>query len=373
MTPYQSLSENELAYFIALDKVFKSTNKVNKMANLLETYASFENIWRLKPCELAKAKYFNDRQVNAINNLKASIDPMNLLKQHQKFNVNIYPYWHKDYPDPLRHIHNPPMALYVNKPLSQNTFINPIALVGTRNPSFYGQKIAKQFGQELIERKFTIISGMANGVDSICHNQAICANSPTIAVLGNSIDICYPRQQGVLHRKLLNDHLVISEYPLSTQPKPWQFPERNRIIAGLSLATLVIEAPAKSGSLITAKLAFEQGKPVFAVPTNIDNNIGLGSNFLIANNIAKLVVSVDDVCQELNISVKPLAPQKPKSCDLTSEEAYVMAQINNYRPVHFDDLCLKLGLDTGKLSSILTILEINGLVQKQSGNLYVKN
>ncbi len=365
------LNDTELAYCLAINKLYPSSSKVRKIIKLLDIYGSFGNIWQLNHNELASNMLFSEKFVRNYTIAKNNINPEGLLKQHFQENNHIYHYFNQDYPNQLRQIHNPPLILFCNRPIIQTDFDNTLAIVGTRQPSNYGQNMAKLFAQDLIAHNLTIVSGMANGIDSICHKCVIDNQGKTIGVLGNSLNICYPANQIALYRQMLTSQLLISEYPLTTLPKPFQFPERNRIIAGLAMGTLVIEAPAKSGSLITAKLAFEQNRQVFAVPGNVDNDLATGTNLLIAKNIAKLVNSARDILEELNMemNIQSAKISGINHLNLSSEELEVLNCLND-QALHFDSLCHKLGLNSAKLASLLTILEINGFVDKLPGNNY---
>ncbi|MBU4370105.1 DNA-processing protein DprA [Patescibacteria group bacterium] len=206
----------------------------------------------------------------------------------------------KNYPELLKEIYNPPQTLYINGQLKAKEMY-PLAVVGTRKISLYGQKITRFLVKALAQAGFTIISGLALGVDGIAHQATLDAGGRTIAVLGSGLDIIYPYSHQQLAQKIIESNgAIVSEYEPKTRPSKWAFPARNRIVAGMSLGILVIEAPKKSGALITARFALEQGREVFAVPGNVDNKNSEGCNLLIKMG-AKPVTKPEDILESFNL------------------------------------------------------------------------
>ncbi|MBL7141619.1 DNA-protecting protein DprA [Patescibacteria group bacterium] len=209
----------------------------------------------------------------------------------------------KNYPELLREIYDPPQTLYVNGQLKAKEKY-PLAVVGTRKVSLYGQKITRSLVRALSQAGFTIISGLALGVDGLAHQTTLDAGGKTIAVLGSSLDIIYPSSHQQLAQKIIKSKgAIVSEYEPKTRPSKWTFPARNRIVAGLSLGTLVVEAPKKSGALITARFALEQGREVFAVPGSVYNENSAGCNLLIKMG-AKPVTKPEDILESFNLKLK---------------------------------------------------------------------
>jgi len=206
----------------------------------------------------------------------------------------------KNYPELLKEIYNPPQTLYVNGQLKAEE-IYPLAVVGTRKISLYGQKITRSLVKALAQAGLTIISGLALGVDGIAHQATLDVDGRTIAVLGSGLDIVYPSSHQQLAQKIIKSNgAIVSEYEPKTRPSRWAFPARNRIVAGMSLGILVIEAPKKSGALITARFALEQGREVFAVPGNVDNKNSEGCNLLIKMG-ARPVTKPEDILEAFNL------------------------------------------------------------------------
>lgn len=209
----------------------------------------------------------------------------------------------KEYPQLLKEIYNPPKALYYQGQLSAKEKY-PLAVVGTRKMSAYGRRVTEFLVKELVRRGFTIISGLALGIDGIAHQTALKENGRTIAVLGSGLNNIYPFKHKKLAQKIIQSNgLIISEYSPETRPSKWTFPARNRIVAGLSLGTLVIEAPEKSGALITARFALEQGREVFAVPGDINKNNYQGCHKLIKMG-AKPVTKPEDILETFDFKLK---------------------------------------------------------------------
>ncbi|MGD0101002.1 MAG: DNA-processing protein DprA [Acidobacteriota bacterium] len=283
-----------------------------------------------------------------------------------------------DYPVLLEEIYDPPLVLYARgqlKPLEHPC----LAIVGTRRPTIYGLQMAQGIACDLGSRGISVVSGLARGVDAAAHRGCIDGNGTTIAVLGCGIDVVYPREHRILTQKILENGLLLSEFPPGTSPVPQNFPVRNRIISGLALGTLIIEASEYSGSLITARLAMEQNREIFALPGNLTTPQSFGPNFLIKQG-AKLVQSWRDVVEELppdlrqeiliQEDVKPLA--KPELEFLSDEENRILGLLRMDEAIQFDKIFRGSGLDISRVSDLLLNLEMNGWIRQLPGNLYVR-
>ena len=282
------------------------------------------------------------------------------------------------YPFLLLQIPDPPPFLYVFGNLCNS--IKNIAVVGSRNATSYGISITKRLCEELAALDFTIVSGMAVGIDTAAHTGALIGKGKTIAVLGSGLERVYPHKNLKLFHKIAEKGAVISEFPLLEAPEPHNFPIRNRIISGISLGTVIVEATQKSGSLITARLAAEQGREVFAVPGNINSFKSIGTHSLIKQG-AKLVENTQDILEELSplitddsLNNKIKHKDKPedkiaKPPSLSSEESLVFTGLGHY-PVHIDDLSRKISMEPGKLSGILLKLELQGIVNQAPGKFF---
>jgi DNA processing protein len=285
----------------------------------------------------------------------------------------------ESYPPALAQIFDPPLVLYCQG--NPAALARPsIAIVGTRRPSFYGLQMAEGLARDLSDRNIVIVSGLARGIDAAAHRGCLQGASATIAVLGCGIDIIYPKEHRRLTDQIREKGLLISEFVPGTSPAPQNFPVRNRIISGLSLGTMVAEASEYSGSLITARLAMEQNREVFALPGNLTSPRSFGPNFLIKQG-AKLVQSWRDVAEELPSDLRHsiLArgnstgdSHQPELEMLTEEEIKVLHLLESDEAVHFDRVLKRSGLAITRLSEVLLRLEMNGRVRQVPGNLYVR-
>jgi DNA processing protein len=266
-----------------------------------------------------------------------------------------------DYPEVFRQIAGPPLLLYVNGDVDA-LHLPALAIIGSRNPTHGGIRNAHDFAKHLAGRGFTIVSGMAQGIDAAAHEGALEAGGRTVAFLGTGIDRVYPPRNRELAHAIACNGALVSEYPLGAPPERWRFPERNRLISGLSLGVLVVEAARRSGSLITARLAGDQGREIFALPGSIHNPLARGCHRLIRQG-AKLVETADDIVAELG----PLTGHLGQTID---DEYAELRQFLSHDPVSIDELKKRSGLTIEQLSSMLLILELHGEVESLSGGRY---
>lgn len=272
-----------------------------------------------------------------------------------------------EFPPSLLQIPDPPLTLYIKGSLLKN-FDRCFGIVGTRKPTPYGQQVTEKITRELIEAGLTIVSGMARGVDGIAHRISVECKEPTIAVLGCGVDIIYPPEHNWLYGKIIETGgAIISEVPPGHTVSRGLFPARNRIISGISRGVLVTEGAEDSGSLITAKLALEQGREVFAIPGPINSYLSQGPTKLIKNG-AKLVSEVQDILEELNL---PKIPKKVTGINgaQTQEERLVLELLTR-GSLHFDDIVKSSHLQVSQVSSILTLLELSGVIMNLGDAMY---
>ena len=274
-----------------------------------------------------------------------------------------------DYPPPLRELYDPPPFLFVKGALEIGDY-RAVAMVGSRNATEYGKTTAAQLAAELSRHGITVISGMAVGIDAACHRGALSGGGRTIAVLGSGIDVIYPRENKTLYGQIAEHGAVISEFLPGTDPNPGHFPRRNRLIAGLAQAVVVVEAGEKSGALLTADMALAYGKKLFALPGNVTSRLSSGTNELIKSG-ANILTSIDDIFSVLpGMRNDYIAPQKTVAVDLTEGEQLIFGHLSA-APVQLDTLMRECRLTVSDAASYLLSLELRGLVKQLSGKRFI--
>lgn len=289
-----------------------------------------------------------------------------------------------DYPKNLRNIHRPPKQLYVNGEILERDEM-AVAIVGSRRASLYGMQTSEQLGYELASRGVTVVSGMAIGIDTAAHRGALKAHGRTIAVMGSGHGYIYPPQNRELYDQIAKSGAVVTEFEEGVEPFSYNFPQRNRIISGLSLGIVVVEAAKDSGALITAELAAEQGREVFALPGKISSSTSSGTNALIKDG-ARLVSSVDDILEELHLhEIEPLEGADKEKRDnkvarmtkayiynsLTENERAIYKELSD-EPVYIDDIVDRSGLEASVASRVLLNLQLKKLIQEVPGKQFVR-
>ncbi len=365
-------TDNEQAHWLAFDQLSGPGLGVARVKLLYDRLQSLAAAWTASRDQLRSLAIFNSDIIDAFIEKRKSIDPAALLDQVRKANIQAYPLFHPLYPMRLREIHDPPIILYINGSLTPEDMLYAVGVVGTRRPSSYGSKYAKEISRNLARSGATVVSGMAVGIDSLAHWGAIEGGGKTVAVLGCGPDVCYPSGNRPLFKALTSgEHgAVVSEFFPGTKPEPWRFPARNRIISGLSKGLAVIEAGETSGSLITAKIAFEQNREVFALPGRVDNPMSSGTNKLIGSHTAHVLTTHEDILNELRwASVPSNGKLPPVVVELYGKEKDIFELISA-EPVHFDHLIERSGLQAGELSATLTMLELAGMVERLPGDWY---
>ena len=285
-----------------------------------------------------------------------------------------------EYPERLRQIYDPPAVLYVQGNILPEDAWS-ITVVGTRAPTAYGREVCARLVTDLARNKITIVSGLARGVDAVAHQTSLDCGARTFAVQACGLDTVYPAVHAGLARNIAQHGAVMSDYPLGTKPRAEYFPRRNRILAGLSLGTLVIEAGEKSGALITAKFANDEGREVMAVPGSILSPQARGCNRLIQDG-AKAVLDVEDILEEVN--VRATIQQQPSQyqtssqqqmglpglAEVSGDEALVLKHLSP-EPTHVDELRRSIGLSIATVSSTLAVLELKGLAKQVGAMNYI--
>jgi DNA processing protein len=275
--------------------------------------------------------------------------------------VNVLRRGEPAYPPLLAQLHDPPARIYLRGDAAPDVLVRPaVAVVGARSCSAYGAEVARTLGRELAAAGVVVVSGLARGIDGEAHRGALEGGGPTVAVLGCGIDRDYPRSHADLARRVAQTGLIVSEYPPGIEPAPWRFPARNRVIAGLCLATVVVEARERSGALITADFALELGRDVFAVPGEITAARSAGTNNLLRQGAAPLL-AVDDVLGAIGVERAPTAPAP------VSSEAEDLLRLLDDAPCSADELARACGRTSAEVAAILVELELLELVSATDG------
>jgi DNA processing protein len=320
-----------------------------------------------------------DLNSSVIQSLKADRKKQveHALELIDRQNISVVFYHDPLYPKRLRQIPDPPPLLYVKGTLLPAD-LNAISIVGTRRATHYGKTAAAKLAGDLARLGVTVVSGLAYGIDAAAHKGALEAGGRTFAVLGCGVDVIYPRANEKLYEQIVSSGAIVSEFPVGTQPDPGFFPMRNRIVSGISLGTLVVEAPAKSGALITSRFAMEHGREVFAVPGSIFSPYNEGCHKLIKDG-AKLVENVYDIISEIERNIEGTAPAEsapqqtdaPREIPLTPDEKKVFNFLSMV-PTHIDAIGEECGLTASQTAASLMMLEIKGLVQQLSGKMFIR-
>ncbi len=338
-----------------------------KLQALRDYYGALDAAWQATPLQLEKIG-FDQRAINSLLEARRTLDLDAELARVEKRGLRLLTWDSPEYPPYLREVPNSPPLLYMWGNLEEGDRL-AVAVVGTRRLTVYGRQVTRDLVTGLVMNGVTIVSGLALGIDAVAHKTALELNGRTIAVLGSGLDSIYPSENRQMAQQIAQGNgALLSEYGLGVQPDAKNFPPRNRVISGLSLGTIVIEAGERSGALITANFALEQGREVFAVPGNITSPSSKGTNRLIQQG-AKLVSSVDDVLDELNLKLVVEQTVAQLALPETAEEAALMAHLSG-QPIHIDELCRITSLPAGLVSSTLTMMELKGMIRQIGGMNY---
>ena len=343
---------------------------------LIRKFEKPANIFSSTSDSLAGVKGITENLAAKILNQEFSRDPDVIMEMVSKSKARVITWNDDEYPALLREIHHPPAILFAKGiPVPKNQCI---AIVGSRNASEYGLKAAYDLAANLAYNNICVISGLAAGIDAAAHHGALSAKGITIGVLGTGIDIIYPAFNKKLSERIESEGLLLTEFLPGSKPEARNFPIRNRIISGLSLGIVVVEASRKSGSLITVAHALEQGRDVFAVPGNINSSTSSGTHKLIKQG-AKLVEQVEDILEEYNI--KQIEKDKNEKSRLINNEIKDVIPSNEMHiltllqknPMHIDEVVRKSGKDVGIVSSLLLNLELIGAIKQLPGKIFIRN
>jgi DNA processing protein len=334
---------------------------------LLDHFGDVRQAWEASVATL-QALGFDRRTIETFVTLRSKMDLAAELERVSKLGVTLLTWDSPNYPSLLRNISDPPPVLYIKgKLLPRDEW--GLAVVGTRRATVYGREATRSLVGGLAASGVTIVSGLAYGIDTFAHRTALEAGGRTIAVLGSGVDIIYPAENRKLAGLIASNGAVVSEYPLGTQPEGGNFPRRNRIISGLSLGVLVVEGSKRSGAMITADYAAEQGREIFAVPGNILSPKSAGPNQLIQQG-AKLVTTIGDILEELNLTMVTEQAEAREIIPDNETEAVLLEHLSA-EPIHVDELGRATGLPISQVASTLTLMELKGKIRQVGGMNYV--
>lgn len=338
-----------------------------RLRRLLEHLGSPERAWNAPVEELIRAG-LDEASIASLLETRRRLSLDDELERIHRMGITLLTWEDAGYPERLRHIYAPPPVLYLRGTLDPNEPM--VALVGTRRPTPYGREVARRLAGDLARNGVTVVSGLAVGIDTEAHRAALAAGGRTVAVLACGVDRVYPPSNRRLAEEIVAHGALVSDYPPGTLPEPRNFPPRNRIISGLSLGVVVVEAGERSGALITCDFAAEQGREVFAVPGSIFSPTSRGCHDLIAQG-ARLVRGVEDILEELHLTRAVEQQEARQIVPESAVEATVLGLLSA-EPLHIDELGLQSGLPIPLLSSTLTLMELKGLVRHVGGMHYIR-
>jgi len=362
----KAIEVGDVKYWVGLNTV--SGIGPVRFKRLLEHFQDAGSAWQASQSEL-QAAGLDSRSIEALLATRRSLSLDSEVARLAQEGATVLTWEDEGYPSRLRQIHSSPPLLYVRGEIRpQDEWA--VAVVGTRAATRYGRQMVEEIAGDLARSGITVVSGLARGIDSLAHRAALRAGGRTIAVLGSGIDIIYPHEHRDLADKIIERGALITEYPLGTKPEAGNFPPRNRIISGLSLGTLVVEAGKRSGALITADYALEQGREVFALPGSVNSRKSEGTNRLIQEGAAKLVMSVEDILEELNLTMVERHQEVRAAVPADEREARILEHVSS-QPLHVDEIGQRANLPISEVTSTLAMMELKGMVRQVGGMNYV--
>lgn len=361
----------DLFLLLSIDKIGPS-----RIRSLLYKFKNFNNIFDASLSELEEVEGISfelGKRIKSAHKNRNEIIPLveSQLNGLNKINAKLISLWDSEYPSLLKKIYDPPLLLYTKGlPSEKDNF--SIAAVGTRNPTNYGKIQTERIISELALQGITIVSGLARGIDSIAHQTALKNGGRTIAVIGSGLDVIYPPENKNLFNKIYENGIVISEFPLGTKPDAQNFPRRNRIISGLSLGVIVFETAVNGGAMQTAHFALDQNREVFAIPGNLGVRQSEGTNLLIQRGEAELIISAEDVLNELQLKLKPIIgkniPRPEKDLNIFEEKIFIALRENG--KLQIDKLSEITNLSSSDCLVNLLTLEFKGIVKQLPGKVF---
>lgn len=367
----------EKIYAIWLSETFGAGSRIPSM--LCEYYDSFEAIYNADLEEIALIEGVSAKHIEKLCN-KSLGRAEEIMAECMALDIDLLTIYDDKYPEHLKNISDPPVLLYVKGKFPVTKNIPAIGIVGSRRPSNYGAKMSEKIAEDLGNRGFIIVSGMARGIDTCSHRGAIKAGTLTIAVLGCGVDVLYPPENGAIKSLIEQNGAVVSEFAPGTAPLPAHFPVRNRIVSGISQSVLVVEGKASSGSTITANLAKDQGRDVFCLPGNVDNPLSTASHALIRDG-ARLVTCAEDIIMDLGYMLVEERAENYVEANqermnlvfdkLSDDQRKIAKVLESNTPMHIDEICFKSGVEIAVANQCLFMMELSGIVKQLPGKQYI--
>lgn len=340
------------------------------IAKLREYFLDLREIFNTNK-RISDYRALNQRAFKKIPKAIDKIEIVSYLNRLKMEDINTITILDEEYPKRLKDIYDSPLVLYKKGDILEEDNLS-IGIVGSRKTTAYGKWACEKFTKELVKLGITIISGIALGIDTVAHNTALKEGGRTIGIIGSGIDVVYPKSNKDLYGRIIDNGAILTEFPLNTPPLAYNFPQRNRIIAGLSCGIIVVEAKEKSGSLITAHHGLEQGKDVFSIPGNINSIYSKGTNKLIKDGAIPLL-DIDDILNEIyefKIIKEREIEEKILDIDLSETEMKIL-EIIKEGPTHCDTIVNKTGINISTVSSVITVLEIKGIIRELTSRTYI--
>ncbi len=341
-----------------------------RLAALIDLFGSAEEVWQAGEQELRSVPRIPRPVITDLLAKRSRLDPEEERIKLERAGIRFIFWDEPEYPPRLKQIFDPPKVLFArgNPAVLQQPMF---AIVGARRATYYGLTVAEKIASDLAGAGLGIVSGMARGIDTAAHQGALKAGRPTAAVLGCGVDVVYPRENKKVMAEIIEQGIVISEFPPGTLPVGGNFPQRNRMISGLAEGVLVIEAAAKSGSLITADFALEQGRDVFAVPGQVTSRLNKGAHWLIKQG-ARLVEEAGDILEELGYQVADSGGRAEAPAEKLTQDEKKVYNIISDDPVGSDTIIEQTGLKSAEVLALLLVMEMKGLVKQLPGQRYVR-
>ncbi len=348
---------------------FQRTKRIGpiRLQRLVERFGSIETAWNAPISELRAV--LDESSLESLSSIRRSFDPVAEVERVERLGISITTLDSPDFPVLLREIPTPPAVLYYKGTLLEED-IRAVAMVGTRHCTPYGRQMAFSIGRDLASAGVTVVSGLALGIDGQAHRGALDGGGRTLAVLGSGVDQIYPPSHRELAERIVENGAIMSDYPPGTKPDARNFPPRNRIIAGLSRGIVVVEAPNRSGALITVDFAADYGRDVMCLPGHANSEASAGCHRILRDG-ARLVTSAREILEDLGMGVPAEGEAKQQTFPMTDDERHLYKYIR-WEPMHIDELAASAGIPSHAAGALLTLLELKGAVRDTGGMHFVR-